>query len=155
MGQGGRPRGQLFVSIVSKPGGRSFQAETDDSGGYEVLALPPGRYRGEVVSGEARATFEVDPVIRALRHGDPSRYTVVAVLPDGRRCRVLGNWDCFSPTRAQSLAAQLNGILGREERPPILDEVSSSRVARERALGGCILVALLILLLFVVLSRGL
>lgn len=98
--------------------------------------------------------FEVDPVMRALRHGDPSRYTVVAVLPDGRRCKVLANWDCFPPTRAQSLAAQLNGILGREERPPILDEVSSSRVARERALGGCVLVALLILLLFVALSRG-
>ncbi|MEK7866066.1 MAG: hypothetical protein AAB434_05240 [Planctomycetota bacterium] len=98
--------------------------------------------------------FEVDSVMRAMRHGDPSRYTVVAVLPDGSLHRVLGKWDCFPPTRAQALAAQLNGILGHEERPPMLDEASASRVSRERAAGGCLLVVLLILLVLLAFSRG-
>ncbi|GEM_PF-4832646 len=98
--------------------------------------------------------FDVDPVTRALRHGDPNRYTVVAVLPNGSRFRVLGNWDCFPPDRAQALAAQLNGILGHDEVRPEIDSESEGRVKRERALGGCLLVASLALVIVGALARG-
>ncbi len=97
--------------------------------------------------------FDIMTVIRPLRHGDPHRYTIAAVLPNGERKQVLANWDCFPPARAQAIIAQLNGILGHPESPPEIGEAAEGRVTREKWAAGCLVVLFIIVVLLIAFRR--
>lgn len=98
--------------------------------------------------------FDIMTVVRPLRHGDPHRYTIAAVLPNGERKQVLANWDCFPPARAQAIIAQLNGILGHPESPPEIGEAAEGRVNREKWAAGCLVVFVVAIALLTALRRG-